>query len=711
MDRVREWVLVTAAGVAVGCVMLLAGDGPERSMGATLGRIGWWVLGSAIVAGVLVAGWNLAQDAARRRAAKRAVIVEKLTAAVVPVVGRRPGGHTVRVASWSRLEPRRLVVRYPREHDPEGASGRLASAVGDVATGPVSERGWDVRHERLRHRYVLTPKPEIDPEDRERERAEHRVVRIIKATIPGCKGVTVDAWGEDHTPTQITARFDPSPRLSSGALQAAVLRVVSDGFAGRWRSDWDHEHDKVTFAVRPELPRYVRRPLDLPLPEKLTLRYAVDDDGKTQGWGLDGPTPHALVIGPTGGGKTYCLRAMALDAIAQGVVVNGLDPKRIELMGLVGVPGVEQIATSPQEMADLIVRMKELMDERYEQIERREVERKDLQPVLFILDEFFILRMRLNQLWKAEGNKGNEHAALSLVWELLALARSARIHLCIGIQRPDAAFLDGPARDNVRHRVALGAVSAQGAQMMWESTEIGVDLPDIPGRAVASGANGPHEIQVYVVPDPDPHLDGTRSAEDQELLDALLAGAPATKGEQQPEAPAEPVAEIEAPDPAGPRETETPATAATSSGRLLLVDGRYVLPEEVDPEGAEPDPPAEDVPPSPKRAKKEPARVESSTTQGDIPAPSPSSRPPAPAAEPEGAIEEDAAGEWDPVPAEQLMEGDRVRIDGQAVVLLSADFDPMDEECTLLEWAEGSVSLPGAETLPRARDEASPEAA
>lgn len=653
MDRVRAWVLLTALGVVAGCVQLLRAE--SATLEESLGSLVRWSVASAVVAVVVVAAWAGVSEVRRRRAAQRAVVVQALTSAAVAVTGQHPGGHTVRVAKWARLEPRRIIVRYPKKHDPIGAAGRLASAIGEATPAGAAPRGWKATHSAMRHRYVLEPKPELEGESQTREEAEHRVVALVKKTIPGSRSVTVEQWDDAHSPTRIAARYEPSPRLSSDRLKTAVTRVVSDNFPGRWVAEWDHEHDCVTFFVRPVLPRtvYRERGLDTSA-ERLVLRYGLADDGNVQGWDLDGTQPHALVIGPTGGGKTFCLRAMALDAISQGVTVYGLDPKRIELMGLIGVPGVAEIATDPEAMEALIYQMRDLMYERYQQIEARQATRKQLEPVLFILDEFFILRMLLNKAWQADPDtKGKSNPVLDAVAELLALARSARIHLVIGIQRPDAEYLQGAARDNLRHRVALNAVSAQGSMMLWEVPDVGLDLPEIPGRAVASGpGNQPHEVQVFKLPDPDPHLDGTRSVEDQELLDELLAGAPTWAGQSR---------------------------------------------QEVRPREIEPAAPTGDIPPTGRELEEtdEPSGVgeRSPVDHEDVVAEV------SPAAEPDGS----AVEQWAAVPAEQVVAGDTVRLEGEsAVVLTATDLDPLEEDYVVLEWDEGSVSVPASESVDRA---------
>ena len=66
---------------------------------------------------------------------------------------------------------------------------------------------------------------------------------------------------------------------------------------------------------------------------------------------------------------------------------------------------------------------------------------------------------------------------LELLSDLARLARSAKIHMLLGIQRPDVEFLGGEMRDNFGARLSLGRLSPQRAMMIWDSPAIGVVLP------------------------------------------------------------------------------------------------------------------------------------------------------------------------------------------------------------------------------------------
>lgn len=254
------------------------------------------------------------------------------------------------------------------------------------------------------------------------------IVRVGKGT----KLWAVDRLWEDAPGGQILPDADPRAR--------AVSLLPVEGYTGT-----SCTVDRLTHVSRPAT--------DDPEPGELVIRYSVPGRrGNPRVWPLE-TEPHALVTGPAGAGKTSFLRAMAMAAMNQGMDVYGCDPRR---RGLVGVPGLAEVATDVAAMAALITRTHALMQQRYTQLESGELSRGDLTPVLLILDEGALLQAQLDQAWQHDPDTtGREHPARALVRQLLARARPARIHLAIGLPSAGNEILDTGSRDNLRHRVWL----------------------------------------------------------------------------------------------------------------------------------------------------------------------------------------------------------------------------------------------------------------
>jgi hypothetical protein len=326
-------------------------------------------------------------------------------------------------------------------------------------------------------------------------------------------------------PAAFTVRYETMTRDGNPAWQRRAEALCSLKLGGRWRSSFDPIHDTATFELRPELPSIVRHPgpeLYETVDEKPVLYYAVDEDKNLVGWRIGGPMVHTLVIGPTGGGKTTVFRSLIAGAVMSGIPVYGCDPKRVELRPFEGYPGVGGIASSDEQMADLITDMYNLMNQRYALIERDPSTKNGMTPVLFILDELLILRKALTRLWKSTPDDNGKKRTGTAIWleyiqEMLALARTAKIHLVIGVQRPDASLFEEGARDNLQHRISLMRLSPQGAKMLWGDSHTGTDLPVKQGRAIAS----PHgtdrrEVQSFWLSDPAEAI-----GEDMKILDAI----------------------------------------------------------------------------------------------------------------------------------------------------------------------------------------------
>ena len=148
----------------------------------------------------------------------------------------------------------------------------------------------------------------------------------------------------------------------------------------------------------------------------------------------------------------------------------------------------------------------DLMEQRYSKLENGTARLEDFEPLALIIDEYATFKARVTRWYTGVKPKGapSKPPVLELLSDLARLARSAKIHLLLGIQRPDVEFLGGEMRDNFGARLSLGRLSPQGAIMMWDSPAVGVALPrNKRGRGVTLNAESlPVEVQTYFTPDP-----------------------------------------------------------------------------------------------------------------------------------------------------------------------------------------------------------------
>lgn len=383
----------------------------------------------------------------------------------------------------------------------------IARVLGGHWAGDWNDRR--LRGGRVTFRPASAPITVSDDQDDRSDRS--RVTQVARRMFGAAAKLTATDVDQEGRLTQFTLSYPPHPNVANPLYRERAEKAITGILPGVWQVDWQPEADLLTAARRPALSAvmpYQRRPITAGNALELPVAAAA---GQTEpaGWNLDGKTPHGMVTGETGGGKTYALLNLAVEALRRGIPVINVDPKMVELMALEGWPGVERLATSPADMAATIQYAHDLMMYRYELVRTRKLRRSDLWPVVVILDELLILQDVLNDYWAeqkaANGIKGGrEHPALRLIVRMAALARTAHVHLIVGVQRPQATLFPEGARDNFRFRLSLGSLTQEGAQQMWGDPYTGTTVPAaIPGRGTVSTPAGPLEAQVFKLPELD----------------------------------------------------------------------------------------------------------------------------------------------------------------------------------------------------------------
>ncbi|MGW2865628.1 FtsK/SpoIIIE domain-containing protein [Streptomyces sp. NPDC001205] len=486
-------------------------------------------LGAAVVLAVLGAG--LAGIAQRRSRS-----VRSLTEALAPVL--RPETTRGMVTARRRRDgiPTRIKIKYPATFDDRDEKKR-AEVRQIVATrlGAPVEATWQRRHSQVL--CVVDVSSAFDDivesdtpvevtatgDTPEQARLRARTTNVVHS-IMGTAADVADVVFDGDAPVRVEVRYPTTSRDLSVHYRHRVTLQMDSKLPGTWRDKWDFENDTVTFELRPPFPTNVRYPL-LHKARDYSLPYAVTEEHSIVSWKLGSKNPHCLVVGPTGSGKTVFIRNLVVAAVMLGIPVVLCDPKMTEYLDFEGLPGVT-VLTDPEDIALAISRVHGEMMDRYDSIKRREARKGDFSKILFVLDEFYIFKEAIAEVWAAmkaenkERYKGREHPCMSQWRRLTVLARTAMIHLVLGIQRPDAEFLSGLARDSFRMRVSLDRTTRESAQMMWGDSRIGSDLPNIQGRAVATTDEGPEYVQVIRLLTPED--DGAFTADDAQVWDTLV---------------------------------------------------------------------------------------------------------------------------------------------------------------------------------------------
>lgn len=376
-----------------------------------------------------------------------------------------------------------------------------------------------VRHRKNRVRLVAAPNTAAE---RDRDEKVDRSKLIIAKTFGSSARTTVDTKlvtckvGEkDITETQITritVKYEVAPKLSRSGIRASIESQISGVLEGRWRGFWDLPNDTFWIEPRPVLPNVIENPCVAPKTvdplstyDDLAVPIGVDEDGNTISW-RPKHDAHVLTTGKTGRGKTVCLLGITEYLAAHGWEIWGIDGKRFEMLGLRTWFNVRLIAGRVDHQARVAHKVYQEMQRRMAAYESGEQRLEDFMPLLFVVDEFKTFRNALLRWYRMVKPKGAsaQPPVLDEISDVISLGRKMRIHVLVGLQRPDAEFLTGDMRDNFGFRISWGRLSAEGAKMMWNDFVTGTTIPTATrGRGIAYNKAGePVEIQGYWTPDP-----------------------------------------------------------------------------------------------------------------------------------------------------------------------------------------------------------------
>lgn len=198
------------------------------------------------------------------------------------------------------------------------------------------------------------------------------------------------------------------------------------------------------------------------------LGIGYDDEGRQINWYFD-ESPHMLLIGATGSGKSTFIRSL-ISQFPTDWDLELCDGKIIEFDWLRdhgytvidGVDGfVKSIEKAKQEVDKRFNQMRKEMTNNYKEI--------GLQPRFLVIDEFIYL-MESVSAKKAKGEaKSKRDEVFDLLRDISLRGRAAGVFLVLILQRPDSAFLPTVIRDNLTAKIALANSGETGLEMAFGS--------------------------------------------------------------------------------------------------------------------------------------------------------------------------------------------------------------------------------------------------
>ena len=202
--------------------------------------------------------------------------------------------------------------------------------------------------------------------------------------------------------------------------------------------------------------------------EKTLLAVGLGKDimGKVK-WCEINATPHLLVAGSTGSGKSVCINCIIASILMRSrpdqVKLVLVDPKKVEFSMYEGVPHLlSPVVTNPKKASIALKNIVGEMERRYELLEQTKnkniigynrfceshPEYKKLPYIVVIIDE--LADLMLVAAKEVEDS----------IMRITQMARAAGIHLIVATQRPSTDIITGVVKANIPSRISF-AVSSQ----------------------------------------------------------------------------------------------------------------------------------------------------------------------------------------------------------------------------------------------------------
>ena len=194
-------------------------------------------------------------------------------------------------------------------------------------------------------------------------------------------------------------------------------------------------------------------------------------------------TPHMLVAGATGSGKSVCINNIILSVIMRStpdeVKMVLIDPKKVEFNAYEGIPHLLMpVVTDPKKASTALQKIVVEMDDRYETFKNsgtknistyNEYIEKQLKKnpncglkkmpfILVIIDE--LADLMLVAAKEVEDS----------IMRITQLARAAGIHLIVATQRPSTDVITGVVKSNIPTRISFAVSSSIDSRTILDMT-------------------------------------------------------------------------------------------------------------------------------------------------------------------------------------------------------------------------------------------------